>query len=199
MVMAETNAKLRAKSADVEIIDEKCLIEQFKNGNTDVFDKIISHYTSDLAALANRLLGWPGDVDDILQDIFLAAFVGLKKFRCQSTLRTWLFTITINKCRTHRLRNKLRFKAITSNKSSRPILAHPAHKNCIDNEAFEQIRRTVNILPAKYREPIVLKYLQHLPTEQIKNILNISTNTLNVRLSRARKKLKTVLTELIKD
>ena len=112
MVMAETNAKSRTISAD----DEKSLIEQFKNGDTDVFDEIIARYTPDLAALANRLLGWPGDVDDLLQDIFLAAFVGLKKFRCQCTLRTWLFTITINKCRTHRLKKKLLFKTFSANK-----------------------------------------------------------------------------------
>jgi len=196
MVMAETNAKPRKTSAD----DEKSLIEQFKNGNTDVFDEIIDCYAPDLAALANRLLGWPGDVDDLLQDVFLAAFVGLKKFRCQSTLKTWLFTITINKCRTHRLKKKLLFKTISTKKhNTRLRQTDHADKHSIDKETFERIRRAVNVLPAKYREPIVLKYLQQLPTEQIKNILNIDTNTLNVRLSRARKKLKIELAALIED
>jgi RNA polymerase sigma-70 factor (ECF subfamily) len=196
MVMAETNAKSRTISAD----DEKSLIEQFKKGDTDVFDEIIARYTPDLAALANRLLGWPGDVDDLLQDIFLAAFVGLKKFRCQSTLRTWLFTITINKCRTHRLKKKLFLKATSRNKSNTRLRqTYNADKKSIDKETFERVRRAVNILPAKYREPIVLKYLQQLPTDQVKNILNIDTNTLNVRLSRARKKLKNKLNGLIED
>ena len=196
MVMAETNAKSRMISAD----DEKSLIEQFKNGDTDVFDEIIARYAPDLAALANRLLGWPGDVDDLLQDVFLAAFVGLKKFRCQSTLRTWLFTITINKCRTHRLKKKLFLKATSRNKpNARPIQTDNADKNSMDKETFERVRRAVNILPAKYREPIVLKYLHQLSTEQIKNVLNIDTNTLNVRLSRDRKKLKNELNELIED
>ncbi|MHC4266025.1 MAG: RNA polymerase sigma factor [Planctomycetota bacterium] len=194
--MAETNAKSRTTSAD----DEKSLIEQFKNGDTDVFDEIIARYTPDLAALANRLLGWPGDVDDLLQDIFLAAFVGLKKFRCQSSLRTWLFTITINKCRTHRLKKKLLFKTISTNKQkTRPRQTDHADKHSIDKETSEHVRRAVNVLPAKYREPIVLKYLQQLPTEKITNILNIDTNTLNVRLSRARKKLKNELASLMKD
>ena len=196
MVMAETNAKSRTISAD----DEKSLIEQFKNGNTDVFDEIIDYYAPDLAALANRLLGWPGDVDDLLQDVFLAAFVGLKKFRCQSTLRTWLFTITINKCRTHRLKKKLLFKTISTKKhNTRLRQTDHADKHSIDTETFERVRRAVNVLSAKYREPIVLKYLQQLPTDKIKNILSIDTNTLNVRLSRARKKLKNELKGLIED
>ncbi|MHC4131299.1 MAG: RNA polymerase sigma factor [Planctomycetota bacterium] len=194
--MAETNAKSRTISAD----DEKSLIEQFKDGNTDVFDKIIDYYAPDLAALANRLLGWPGDIDDLLQDVFLAAFVGLKKFRCQCTLRTWLFTITINKCRTHRLKKKLLFKTISTKKhNARPRQTDHADKYSIDKETFERVRRAVNVLPARYREPIVLKYLQQLPTDQIKDILSIDTNTLNVRLSRARKKLKNELNGLIED
>jgi RNA polymerase sigma-70 factor (ECF subfamily) len=74
-----------------------------------------------------------------------------------------------------------------------------ADKDPIDNETFERISRAVKVLPAKYREPVVLKYLQQLTTEQITNILKISPNTLNVRLSRARKKLKIELAELIED
>jgi RNA polymerase sigma factor (sigma-70 family) len=196
MVMAETNAKSRDFSAD----DEKSLIEQFKNGDTDVFDKIIARYAPDLAALTNRLLGWPGDVDDLLQDIFLAAFVGLKKFRCQCSLKTWLFTITINKCRTHWLKKKLRLKKISTNKHNfRLRQNNNADKNSIEKETFDHVRRAVNFLPAKYREPIILKYLHQLPTDQIKKVLNIDTNTLNVRLSRARKKLKNQLAALIED
>jgi DNA-directed RNA polymerase specialized sigma24 family protein len=132
--MAETNAKSLIYTADPQKIDEKSLIEQFKNGNTDVFDKIIAGYTPDLAALANRLLSWPGDVDDILQDIFLAAFVGLKNFRCQCTLKTWLFTITINKCRTHRLKKKLRLKIFSRAAENKPVIKTP----CIENSLSGQ-------------------------------------------------------------
>jgi len=63
------------------------------------FDRIVERYSAEVVVLANRLLGWPGDVEDVVQDIFLAVFVGLKKFRCECTLKSWLFTITINKCR----------------------------------------------------------------------------------------------------
>jgi len=51
----------------------------------------------------------------------------------------------------------------------------------------------------KYREPIVLRYLQELPTDQISRILGLSENTLQVRLTRARKRLRDDLAGFLKD
>ena len=66
----------------------------------------------------------------------------------------------------------------------------------MDADEFKRVRRAVAALPAKYREPVVLRYLQELGTDEISRILGISKNTLHVRLSRARKRLETDLAEL---
>jgi RNA polymerase sigma-70 factor (ECF subfamily) len=66
-------------------------------------------------------------------------------------------------------------------------------------ETFEQVRRAVKTLPAKYREPVVLKYLQQLASDEIAGMLGISEGTLQVRLSRARKKLKVTLAEFVEE
>ena len=91
-----------------EKIDDELLVEQFRSGDESAFERIVERYSADVAALANRLLGWPCEVDDVTQEIFLAAFLGLKKFRCECSLKSWLFTITINKCRSYWHRWKLR-------------------------------------------------------------------------------------------
>jgi RNA polymerase sigma-70 factor (ECF subfamily) len=67
----------------------------------------------------------------------------------------------------------------------------------MNTEDFKHVRRAVAALPAKYREPVVLRYLQELGTDEISRILGISKNTLNVRLSRARKRLEPDLAKLI--
>ena len=64
-----------------EKIDDELLVEQFRRGDETAFERIVKQYSADVAVLANRLLGWPSDIEDVTQDIFLAAFVGLKKFR----------------------------------------------------------------------------------------------------------------------
>jgi len=74
-----------------------------------------------------------------------------------------------------------------------------AEKASMDNETFDRIRRAIQALPAKYREAVVLRYLQELPAEQISRILGISKNALQVRLNRARARLKDDLGELTKE
>jgi RNA polymerase sigma-70 factor (ECF subfamily) len=181
-----------------EIIDDELLVEQFRRGDESAFDKIVERYSAEVAALANRLLGWPGEVEDVAQEIFLAAFLGLKKFRCDCSLKSWLFTITINKCRTcryKRLLRRRRFPQVTDKSSLSSGFA--AQKSPMSTEDHNRIRSAVAALPAKYREPVVLKYLQELGTDEISRILGISKNTLHVRLSRARKRLEPDLAELI--
>ena len=172
--------------AMAETTDDERLVEQFHRGDESAFDRIVERYTAGVAALANRLLGWPGDIEDVTQDVFLAAFLGLKRFRNDCSLKTWLFTITINKCRSYRHKRKLRrLKNVERSESA------------LDTGDFEHVRRAVAGLPARYREPVVLRYLQGLPTVEIARILGVSTNALHVRLSRARERLKKELTELI--
>jgi len=180
--------------------DDESLVKQFSQGDDSVFDRIVEQYSADIAVLTNRLLGWPGDVEDVVQDIFLAVFVGLKKFRCECSLKSWLFIITINKCRTYRYKRMLwqRCKTIPKLRLRLPP-NRPADGKLMDNETFNRVRHAVTALPAKYREPIVLRYLQGLSINESSRILGISENTLQVRLNRARKRLRRELTELIEE
>jgi RNA polymerase sigma-70 factor (ECF subfamily) len=182
-----------------EMIDDELLVEQFRRGDESAFERIVEQYSAEVAALANRLLGWPGEVEDVTQEIFLAAFMGLKKFRCECSLKSWLFTITINKCRSHRHRWKLRRLPQTKSHENLPTATHDTNISSMDTDDFNRVRRAVAVLPATYREPIVLKYLQELDADEICRILSISKNTLHVRLSRARKLLEPELAKLIEQ
>jgi RNA polymerase sigma-70 factor (ECF subfamily) len=178
--------------AMAETIDDELLVGQFNRGDESAFDRIVERYATDVAALANRLLGWPGDVEDVTQEVFLSAFLGLKGFRCDCRLKTWLFTITINKCRSFRYKRKLQ-RLQTIGIEMRPPLA-VTDTSLMDEEQFARVRLALARLPSKYREPLVLRYLHELPTNEIARILCVSRNTLNVRLSRAREYLRQELT-----
>jgi RNA polymerase sigma factor (sigma-70 family) len=179
-----------------EKIDDELLVEQFCRGDESAFERIVEQYSDDVAAFANRLLGWPGDVEDVVQDIFLAAFLGLKKFRCDCSLKSWLFTITMNKCRTNHNRRWLRLRRF-SQEIDKVSFSSACEEKYMDADEFRHVRRAVEALPARYREPVVLRYLQEIDTDETSRILGISKNTLNVRLSRARKRLREDLAELI--
>lgn len=187
-------------SAMAKVTEEQALVERFRRGDDSAFDRIVEQHAAEVAALANRLLGWPGDVDDIVQEVFVAALVGLKRFRGASSLRTWLFTITINKCRRHRFRLFRRLRTVTLEKAdvveSRD---RGGDKAAMDQEVFAGVRRAVQTLPQKYREVLALKYLQGLEAEEICELLGITANVLQVRLNRARKRLKEQLGDLLEE
>ncbi len=183
-----------------EIVDDRLLVERFNRGDETAFETIIRRHSGDVAALANRLLGWPGDVEDVTQEVFLAALRGLKRFRSECSLRTWLYTITINKCRTWRYRRMLRIRFFSKASGKTAFTsARPVDEKAGDSDTFRRVRQVVKDLPGKYRQVVVLKYLQQLPPDQIGRILGISRNALEVRLSRARGLLKQELAELIED
>jgi len=179
---------------------DELLVEHFNRGDDSAFERIVEEYSADIAVLANRLLGWPGEVEDIVQDVFLAAFACLKKFRCECSLKTWLFTITINKCHNRLCRRAIRMRRFSKEAEKYLELhAEGAGKHTMDRETFECVRSAVRALPVKYREPVVLRYLQELSMGQTSSILGITENALQVRLSRARSLLKQRLSGLIEE
>jgi len=175
--------------------EDESLVGRFKRGDEAAFDEIVAQFQSEIAALAHRLLAWSGDVDDVVQEVFLAVYLNLKRFRGESSLRSWMFTITVNKCR-----SKTRKRWFATRGSLR--LA-PENQTLVSDdltqEVHQALHQTVRRLPMKYREPIVLKYLQELPTDQICQVLGISRNTLNVRLSRARQQLRQNLAKWVDE
>ncbi len=188
VVMAEIPDKLSALSTHSDNADDVRLVERFKCGDGSAFDRIVDEYAADVRVFANRLLGWDGDVEDVVQEVFLAAFMGLKKFKGHSTLRTWLYSITINKCRSHRRKKMIRLRVFPGNEVKADLAATAPDSMTAGD--FNQVRKAVRSLPAKYREPVVLKYLEEFSTEKICEILGLSSNAIYVRLNRGRAMLK---------
>jgi RNA polymerase sigma-70 factor (ECF subfamily) len=194
VVMTEIPDKLSASPTHSDDADDARLVERFKCEDGSAFDRIVDEYAADVQVLAGRLLGWDGEVADVVQEVFLAAFLGLKRFKGASSLRTWLYSITINKCRSHRRRRLVRLRVFSGpNKDE----VDSAESEPVMEYDLDRVRKAVRSLPVKYREVIVLKYLQELPTEKIREILGVSDNVIYVRLNRARAMLKDKLSNLM--
>jgi RNA polymerase sigma-70 factor (ECF subfamily) len=167
-----------------------------ETGAAATFDEIVAVHQPRVAHLVDRLLGVPEDVDDVVQEVFLAVLRNLDRFRGQCRFSTWLTTIALNKCRSHRRGRLLRLRtwrrlAATMRDRSR------GDPRAADMEAHEQVRRAVARLPAKYRETIVLRYFEQLDIAEVAEILRVSRGAVEVRLSRARHRLKEVLSATV--
>ena len=64
-----------------EIPDDELLARRFNQGDESAFDRIVEEYSADIAVLANRLLAWPCEVEDIVQDVCIAVQALLLKYR----------------------------------------------------------------------------------------------------------------------
>jgi RNA polymerase sigma factor (sigma-70 family) len=181
------------------------LVERFVRGESAAYDLIVRKYQSQVIGLVYRLLGWPEDVDDVVQEVFLAALRGLPRFRGRSSLATWLTRITINKCRSHRRRwllspaRWLMGRPDGNGSAQSTHQAPPADRPMIDRERFERVRRAIHRLPGRYREAVVLKYLEQMSIEEASEALSARPATVQVWLHRARRMLRESLAELMKE
>ncbi|MBK9967261.1 MAG: hypothetical protein IPP07_21255 [Holophagales bacterium] len=76
--------------------DEKA-VARFLGGDLTAFDLIVRQYSGMIFALASRLVG-PWEAEEVVQETFLRAWRGLESFRGDASLKTWLYTIALNRC-----------------------------------------------------------------------------------------------------
>jgi RNA polymerase sigma-70 factor, ECF subfamily len=175
--------------------DEASFAGRLACGEAEAFEQFVGLYQPRVARLAQRLLGWNGDVDDVVQDVFFVAWQKAGSFRRDASLWTWLTVITLNQCRS-RIRRKnllqrLPFRLIR--RDDHP----PADRGSIRQETDRRVRNAVTALKPAERELVVLHYLEHRPAAELATLLGVSRNTVEVRLHRVRQKLKATLADLV--
>jgi RNA polymerase sigma-70 factor (ECF subfamily) len=185
--------------------DDAALAQRFAAGEPAAFEEVVAAYQQRVARLANRLLAWPGargDVDDAVQDVFLAALTHAK--RCRGGARgmwPWLATITVNTCRSLRRRAWVRLRFMrqpftwpsTTTTAPAAAAAAAAADALETDERLRQVREAVARLPLRDREVVVLHYLEGMRPPDIAEVLGATPNAIEVRLHRARARLKETL------
>lgn len=125
------------------------------------------------------------DAEDAVSETILKAFEHLSDLRCVSKMRSWIFQILANTCKT--LLRK-RQKMAELRESDLKILPQ--------REEYVDLRECIYRMEPKFREVVLLYYFEDLKTREIAKILEISEGTVKSRLSRARDKLKVCLESL---
>jgi RNA polymerase sigma-70 factor (ECF subfamily) len=161
------------------------------------FEQLVALHEPRVRRLTHRLLGWRagGDVDDVVQEVFLVLLKKLDSFRGESSLATWLTRVTINRCRTQQRSRWFRLPRRRPPHFSDE--GPPADQDAQRNEVNARVRTAVAALPGRDREVIVLFYLEELPSADIAALLQISPGAVDVRLHRARKRLKQTLGDVL--
>ncbi len=176
--------------------DDYSLINAFNDGDQAAFTRLVSRHKEKVRNLIYATLGDARNVDDISQEVFIVVYHKLHTFRFQSRFTTWLYRVTINKCRDHLRKVKIRsvFTYLSSDDAEKVTVDSP------DNFDIKVVvRDAVNRLPEKLRSPLVLKDFEGCSYEEIAEVLDTEIGTVKSRIFRAREALKKDLEPLKRE
>lgn len=174
------------------------LIERCRAGDSTAVERFVQTYQQDLYRLALSILDDSSEAEDATQDTLLAALRALDSFHGASSLKTWLYSIAINLCRT-RLQQRKRRERLAEILGG-ILRIHSARlpsveENAIQSEADKAFWHAIHSLKEKHRIPLVLRYYHDLSVAEIATILQIPEGTVHSRLNTARRQLHQILKE----
>jgi len=168
------------------------LVVAAKDGDRTAFDELVRVTYADTYTLAFRLTGNEEDARDVVQEAYLRAYRGLRRFRGDAQFSTWMYRITANCAATH-LGRRSRHRHDELDDSVPVVDPHPDHDPQLRADADDlrtRLRAALDGLPAGLRAVVVLRDVYDLPHESIAAELGISESAAKVRLHRARNKLR---------
>jgi RNA polymerase sigma-70 factor (ECF subfamily) len=158
-------------------------------------DAIYQEHARPIFYLALRMLGDPTQAEDATHDVFLRAYRKLGEFRGQSSLRTWLYRITINHCQNLLQTWHRRHIHGTDDDALWEQAAGPAEtplRILETRELGQRIQKTLDALPEEYRLLLLLVADEKLSYEEIGTLTNQTSDAVRGKLHRARKAFASV-------
>jgi len=168
------------------------LVSAAREGDRAAFDELVKATYAESYTLAFRLTGNDDDARDVVQEAYLRAYRGLRRFRGDAQFSTWMYRITANCAATYlgrRSRHRHEPLADDAPVADDRLASDPDRYS--QNVALRgQLQRSLLALPPKLRTVVVLRDVYDLPHEAIAAELGISVSAAKVRLHRARRKLR---------
>tara|TARA_Y100000590_G_C15443732_1_gene909881 strand:- start:246 stop:758 length:513 start_codon:yes stop_codon:yes gene_type:complete len=135
--------------------------------------------------------------EDISQEVFMDVYQNLSKFRGDSSLSTWIYKLTINKCLQHiRSKNTLKRKSETVSIKEQildvPSFDHPG-VTLENKELANTLMRAIDLLPEPQRVAFTLHKIERLSHEEISAIMDKSKSSIESLIHRAKQNLRTNL------
>lgn len=177
--------------------DRAELIARAQSGDRRAFDELVRQTYVDTYTLAVRLTGDEEDARDVVQETYLRAWRGIRRFRGDAELSTWLYRITANASYTQVQKRRRGREQPLDDSFELPDERIGAQPEAAAESAvlMERLSAALDELPAKLRAVVVLKDVYGLSHEDIGDELGISVAAAKVRLHRGRKRLRDVLFE----
>ena len=175
------------------------LVLRHRYGDPAAFEELYQRYSPMVYHLALRLAGDPEEAADLTQDVFLRVYRHLEGFGGRSSLKTWIYRVALNQCRSRlgRHRPPTRPLAEEGAEGEAPI-ADPGRgpeELALAHDAARRVGRALAALPLPFREAVVLRDLDGLAYAEIADVVGVRIGTVRSRIARGREQLRRTLEE----
>lgn len=173
-----------------EKTSERNLLAECRNGSREAFEMFFHQNQKRVFSVALNFFGGDSLVaEDITQQVFLKIFTRLENFRGDAEITTWLYRVTTNACIDEQ-RKKKRFSFFSDLFGVKePKTKRTPGEKFESREISSQVQKALATIDAKFRLPILLKYVEGLSYREIAEVLDCSEGTVASRLNRGNKLL----------
>lgn len=183
---------------------DAALVRRFKNGDETAFTELVERYKDRVYGLCLRWMRDPIIAEEVAQDVFVALYRSLHRFRGDSQLSTWIYRVAVNHCKNRKLyrqrRATDRHEPLEGTRTDGELPARqlPSQDPGTDaethrNEAAKIVHDALGQIDEEARQIIIMRDIQDCSYEEISDILEIPRGTVKSRLHRARSQLARVL------
>jgi RNA polymerase sigma-70 factor, ECF subfamily len=168
------------------------LVTAARGGDRVAFDALVRHTYLETYTLALRLTGDEEDARDVVQESYLRAYRGLRRFRGDAQFSTWLYRITAN-CASTELGRRARHRHDElDDELTDPALSGASEPELAADNAVlrDRLEHALAELAPRLRAVVVLRDVYDMPHQAIAAELGISVSAAKVRLHRARRQLR---------
>ncbi|MCW8804340.1 MAG: sigma-70 family RNA polymerase sigma factor [Ignavibacteriaceae bacterium] len=180
----------------LSIDDDYSVIRQFIDGDKSAFQVLVKRHKEKVRNIIYITMNNSALVDDIAQDVFITVYRNLKHFRFESQFTTWLYRVTVNRCKDYLRKMNVRKIFFPIEEGSEiSEYSTPVENNDISRIVMDAIAK----LPVKLRMPLILKDIEGFSYQEISETLKCEMGTVKSRIFRGREKLKEILQPLEKE
>ena len=169
-------------------LSDEILVNGSRNGDPIAFKELVERHEGKVAGVVKSMLGDTTEAVDVGQEVFIRFYEALERFKGESTVGTYLIRIAINLSLNEIKRRKRRKFFFMPVEEGNKVTAQEE-----GTDLREVIHYEISRLDLDFQSVVTLRMIEGYSTEETAEILGIPLGTVLSRLSRAQKKLKTVL------
>ena len=177
---------------DLTAADDRTLVEAFLAGRREAFDVIVLRHRRQVYQVCFRFVNNHEDASDLTQDVFIRAFKGLRNFKGDAALATWLYRVGVNVCLNRAALKRAPIEPLDAMPRSDDRAANPLEE-VLRGERATAVKAAIERLPPKQRATLVLRVYQELSHQEIAEVLGSTVGAVKANFFHALGNLKRIL------